>query len=307
MNTRKLLETAQQRPSWPLFYPRVYREAEQFGDPRLAALSQVVVADTLGLDASTDAIAAVGARLLEYNVPTLFIDREFAEAAARSDPPGDLYWADIKLPFAAAFLIVPRRFLFSPTDGEAQFIGYARFAPNVPFTLPGGTRVAFSHPVFRVYTGFYDRPPFPAVQVTLTDKAPTIGEALGEERLLLSDDEFYERGATARYVTFDDSKMLRQLLALTFSLLLAITAKPSLVSRGQRHGRHKKSGLPIWTPNVVGRGYRVRSEPNELTTGGLKRLHWRRGHFRSQPFGVGRSDYKIIWIEPTLVGDVKKK
>jgi len=32
------------------------------------------------------------------------------------------------------------------------------------------------------------------------------------------------------------------------------------------------------------------------------RLHWRRGHVRRQPYGTGRGQRKLIWIEPVLVG-----
>lgn len=40
-----------------------------------------------------------------------------------------------------------------------------------------------------------------------------------------------------------------------------------------------------------------------------KRTHWRKGHFRMQPYGPGASKRKILFIEPTVVGGVfaKKK
>lgn len=40
-----------------------------------------------------------------------------------------------------------------------------------------------------------------------------------------------------------------------------------------------------------------------------KRTHWRKGHFRMQPYGVGATKRKVIFIEPTVVGGVfaKKK
>ncbi|WP_143518111.1 hypothetical protein [Pseudomonas sp. PIC25] len=36
----------------------------------------------------------------------------------------------------------------------------------------------------------------------------------------------------------------------------------------------------------------------------LKRAHWRKGHFRMQPYGVGASKRKVIFIEPTVVGGI---
>lgn len=40
-----------------------------------------------------------------------------------------------------------------------------------------------------------------------------------------------------------------------------------------------------------------------------KKAHWRKGHFRMQPYGVGTTKRKVIFIEPTIVGGVfaKKK
>ena len=35
--------------------------------------------------------------------------------------------------------------------------------------------------------------------------------------------------------------------------------------------------------------------------GSSKRLHWRRGHFRRQPYGLARSSRKLIFVKPVLV------
>lgn len=35
-----------------------------------------------------------------------------------------------------------------------------------------------------------------------------------------------------------------------------------------------------------------------------KRAHWRKGHFRMQPYGPGATNRKVIFIEPTVVGGV---
>lgn len=35
-----------------------------------------------------------------------------------------------------------------------------------------------------------------------------------------------------------------------------------------------------------------------------KKIHWRKGHFRMQPYGLGAAKRKVIFIEPTIVGGV---
>lgn len=43
-------------------------------------------------------------------------------------------------------------------------------------------------------------------------------------------------------------------------------------------------------------------QPLTRALGPHVRSHWRRGHFRNQPFGEDRMQRKLIWIQPTLVG-----
>ena len=38
------------------------------------------------------------------------------------------------------------------------------------------------------------------------------------------------------------------------------------------------------------------------STNGHKSLHWRRGHWRNQPYGPGRTKFKLRWIMPMRVG-----
>jgi hypothetical protein len=90
---------------------------------------------------------------------------------------------------------------------------------------------------------------------------------------------------------------------LLLNLFYAMAARPEYVEGGSRVGTHKKSGAEIWTPNLIGRKYQSKSDPNmETGTHISPRMHWRRGHFRHQAYGVGRMEHKIIWIEPMLIG-----
>jgi hypothetical protein len=41
--------------------------------------------------------------------------------------------------------------------------------------------------------------------------------------------------------------------------------------------------------------------PDDEGDGGPRRPHWRRGHFRRQPFGQARSERKLVFIRPVLV------
>lgn len=51
---------------------------------------------------------------------------------------------------------------------------------------------------------------------------------------------------------------------------------------------------------VYERGVEHQSSDNQPS----KRAHWRKGHFRMQPYGTGASKRKVIFIEPTVVGGI---
>ncbi|WP_444939393.1 hypothetical protein [Microbulbifer sp. JMSA002] len=49
----------------------------------------------------------------------------------------------------------------------------------------------------------------------------------------------------------------------------------------------------------------LKGDSNEHPSGvKSKKAHWRKGHFRMQPYGVGASKRKIVFIEPTVVGGI---
>lgn len=68
-----------------------------------------------------------------------------------------------------------------------------------------------------------------------------------------------------------------------------------------------KGANEIWSPNWIGRGYEIKkSQPRELKEGEQSsrhspRTHWRSGHQKRVACGVGRTERRIVWIEPTLV------
>jgi hypothetical protein len=89
-------------------------------------------------------------------------------------------------------------------------------------------------------------------------------------------------------------------------LLVVLNTRPNLVERGQcvrprriKRGRVKQREL--WSPNLIGWRYRVASA-SPAGTHASPRLHWRRGHIRNQPFGMGRTLRRLVWIEPMLIG-----
>lgn len=54
--------------------------------------------------------------------------------------------------------------------------------------------------------------------------------------------------------------------------------------------------------NLIGKSYKRIASESSLTT---INPHWRRGHWRNQPFGTELKESKLIWIKPTIVNKEK--
>jgi len=94
------------------------------------------------------------------------------------------------------------------------------------------------------------------------------------------------------------------LAALVFGTFMALTVKPQLNSPMSLvkvvPAKLDRPRREYWSPNIVGKFY---TPPKHAPQGthASPRMHWRRGHFRHQPFGPGRQERKVIWLEPMLV------
>jgi hypothetical protein len=102
----------------------------------------------------------------------------------------------------------------------------------------------------------------------------------------------------------DDSAFLEKLGVVVFGMLLALQARPALLTAAVREKVVKATSdrpqREFWTPTYIGKGYYPKRE-GASGTHASPRMHWRRGHFRQQAFGVQRSERKVIWLEPCLV------
>jgi hypothetical protein len=107
------------------------------------------------------------------------------------------------------------------------------------------------------------------------------------------------RGLTTERLNPDDQSLLQSAISLTVGVLLVMLERPQMVAHGSFTGKRAKSGAEFWAPNIIGKRYRVESD---LSHHGVSpRMHWRRGHWRAQPYGERHLLRKLIWIEPTVV------
>jgi hypothetical protein len=99
----------------------------------------------------------------------------------------------------------------------------------------------------------------------------------------------------------------RDVWGYALNAILIMTEVPELLEPARmlerRPGKGGAAPVEWWAPFWLGRTYvtvRPQREPGDGTHAS-PRLHWRRGHWTRQVFGVGRAERKRIWIRPLLV------
>jgi hypothetical protein len=200
---------------WKRSCPRTIKGADNFGDMQVAAtaiaVNLLVNADKNFNDESTRRCAEVAVKLVEKNVPAFYIAEDFARAAFLSNPPNDLRWSEINLPFESAVLIPPKNFFTHSKFGNLDFIAYGRFQKGEILKTPEQIN-QFKNGHFTVFTAFKDEPNFPQQQRTLTEnKTPLITDGVFTPEQKFLGFEEYELSPFAKYMTLEDGDLMDNL------------------------------------------------------------------------------------------------
>ena len=242
-------------------------------------------------------------QVIRYRVPIYYIDEEFVRAVAATDLPHDLTLEDLHWPMPALVVGFPARLMQEYLGRDVCYVYAANCGAgdySLP-ALPGCPTITVPKP--KVAWQFYcwqdgnletfvssymrqDR-----VDETISNYAYTDYTEIKDHAGIATDKEVTDR-----------------LSALMLKLLVILNTRPQFVEEGRcvrpqkiKHGRVKHCEL--WSPNVIGRGYRtVREDRGGGGTHASPRAHWRRGFVRNQPHGPHRSMRKPVWIQPVLVG-----
>jgi len=101
------------------------------------------------------------------------------------------------------------------------------------------------------------------------------------------------------------------LQSIFLRLILIMECRPELVDTTSEivrvnRGFGKAQAQDFYQPLWLGLGYKFKREGTQSSEGssgthGTKSVHWRRGFLRNQPYGEGRQQRKLVWIEPVLV------
>lgn len=120
-----------------------------------------------------------------------------------------------------------------------------------------------------------------------------------------------------RKLTYADAQDLEPQAVVDFNnylqsiflrLILVMECRPELVDTESQVirvnlGFAKNKAKDFYEPLWIGKNYRLQREDTSDKGGNhaSPRVHWRRGYLRNQPYGEGRQQRKLVWIEPVVV------
>jgi hypothetical protein len=284
---------------WRVCYPRHYSENPRCGDyyspkspaRQMAAIALKMMRGTVGRSEQYEFLAA--SQLARFNVPMYWLSRDIAEAIRLTTPPNALDWYTMPLPFEAAVFMMPKGSMRHPTEGDVEFISYARFpalerqisrlVPGQPYSLINGGLIMLA--LTQAGHLIHWNMPLDAFgsQINLPD---------ADELVMRFSDDSHESGWFWQPdMTPDDNGLIVDLIHYIFGTLLLMTTRPDIVTLGARQKRviAKASNAvkEFWTPSVIGKDYVLRRLPTPYQGGhhASPRYHWVKGFYRNTPVG----------------------
>ncbi len=223
------------------------------------------------------------------------------------------HWIDLK-PFVNSAVLFLPELIRNPDGSIVQWLYFSYYPVghifpdlNIGKVPIQSLDTALEYPVIRWVTGFKDLSCYTSTIILKPDSQgnpihgefyidPTI-ELFSGNTEILSEQEF---GQTLDNLVF-------QILLYLMEKPDAITIERSRIGFGgsckKNKGKKPIDATPI-APLWIGKNYQLfQQTPTDFSVEKTSpRTHWRRGHWRKQPFGSrNNSQYKNIWIEPMII------
>jgi len=254
-------------------------------------------------------------RWLTCGKPHYFLEKDVFEAIRDTAAPVDFDFADFKLPDAAQVFSLPLNAL-TFREHKIAYIGISKYEIGhhiYRFKDYIAAETNLTHDRILLVAGtstgeWFFAPSFPWVEMNRIIAMDA--EEFQTEANAALDKQRAKGEETIRIKNRDDAVFVHNMLIWSLNLMLAMEALPELIEKGKyiAKTRIKKSNVikEIWTPNIIGRKYRVLRDPSgEHGTHASPRMHRRRGHFRKQ--GVGHRNNNCGDCGDLLLSHYKKQ
>jgi|SRR5579872_711061 len=271
----QLDELAHDRPElWAKCYPKIYDgvDGAEHYSAKLVGYFLLTVAYKIEqpevrmynhINPTVEAIWA--SRLAAYRVPIFWLSREITEALRLTTLPLTLDLTTMKLPFEAAVFMLPKGSLtYESEASDVVCVSYARAAMNeeIPSINPAIIKTITGRGDFSVFAGMLNG--------LLLNWSHPWEQPLDIAQLDATIQDLPKEPPQSPFQT-DTPTYARHFLArvahLVFNTLQLMLSRPELVSMGsllkQVHNK-RHSIKAFWSPNIIGKDYRVRKESQPL-------------------------------------------
>jgi hypothetical protein len=276
---------------------------------------------------------------VKYGVPIYYVASELSQALVHTEPPQDFRLREIHPPLPAMTFMLHEGFARHYFGYRVPYLSTVwikdglypdAFHDLPPVEIPWniyeklrvvGDKFIVSAPVFSEND---EIPVFYFSTYLLDMQISEIGNLYFEESTYFEEKLFEKRYGVPVNKAFhsqlpkvaDDADLVKKISAFAVKLMTFLGAVPldqilvkESLARPQKIKKGNRIQEELWSPNLLGWSYRAhREKPKSEVPHGTHaspRMHWRRGHFRNQPYGpkpwTEMTPKKLIWIEPVLV------
>jgi hypothetical protein len=254
----------------------------------------------------------------KYGLPFYFIQPDFAEAVAQTEPPEDFFLKDIQFPMPAFCFVLPDSFIQRHLKYYVPFVGVATAVkgiypgaatpyPSTEIPMEHATALLVEQERFILHYPMYcaDTPPVDYTgNYPLEANLSSIEEATFHDATGLESARFEARHGCAHGFKptgpegDEEKEFQRKVTYFVVKLLLALTAEPEYIVPGglQRKEKRDRQGNiereALWNPNIIGAKFRCdRSAGPGTGTHASPGWHWRRRRMTYQVFGKRTDDF----------------
>lgn len=254
----------------------------------------------------TDMFSYTERKLRGTDGPTFFLSNDLIDALDRTDVENTMPMEELRFPHEGMLFVLPTARRFAEINGVFGSNSYVTM-----FTISQTDHVNFGKSYIVTFLdneGVSSHAHYPC-RGTYAEQMSEFGSQFycsTENALEAFRREF---GIEVNPNQLEADKWQNGMVVrMAWKILCAMNCTNDIVRVGGgvcREARTKKGKTrpALWNPIILDLGERIRTEGEDSSGAGVK-LHWRRGHFRRQVCGVGRSQRKTMWIKPHKVGSL---
>ncbi len=245
-------------------------------------------------------VSAQGAvyQIVDKNVPVYYITEDLIRSVAATELPPGLQIKDIKLPIDGFVLGIPPKFMVEYASSNTCYVFISRLlkGENTCKKIPGGHIVVENDEKLGWFYYHYEGGRL-AMFTSRYAMDDFVNEAVKKYEYV-----DYTDNPTKGEVAIEEERN-NKISNLILKLLLVLNCRNGLITCGECLRKQKiKDGRPLktlWSPNVIGKYYKIKREKTATCNHLSPRLHFRKGHWTWQVFG-NRKDFLPISALPTL-------